>query len=169
MKKLALVVILSFILAGCAKLNSTAMSYTPPVDKSGNLLIDGEGEPVNAQRLFLWKSNYSAGISTKDGVCAQSALTAFSSNIGSDSGKIAGVSIPKLVSDSKVTKLRSSTAQTAFANASLFYLCQIALNTDDLKSDDIVNMWKDTNQTIRSIADGNDLEATTEEASETSN
>lgn len=48
------------VLGGCAHMNSRAIAY----DSTGG------------DRLFVWGSNYSAGIGTNDGICAQAATTA---------------------------------------------------------------------------------------------
>ena len=112
LRKSTALAILLLIMPGCAKINSTAISY-PSTD---------------AQRLFIWKSNYSAGMGTNSGICAQGALTAFSSNV-TGSIPIKGVLEADVGVTNSVSNINATNNQTAYANISLFYFCQIALNS----------------------------------------
>ena len=140
-------------LAGCAKWkDSTAMAYSSDVDG----------------KVFIWRSNYSAGIGTKNGLCAQGALTAVANNMDASAkagAGLAGVIVPGLGSGNKedlakaalslgqsVTLTNATNNQTAFANISLFYLCQISLNRN-LDAKTIAQMWETTNKTIADIGE----------------
>jgi len=145
------------LLGGCATLDRSAMSYKP--DQKG-----GDG-----QRVFIWKSNYSAGIASHGGVCAQGALTteakssqitaqlsaevlkAFSQIPGASaaSGDLAKVSRSAA---SNVMLTNATNGQTAFANLAFFYLCQISLNSQSLSGDQIVQMWKITHDQVAKVS-----------------
>ncbi len=124
-RKIVSVIALILIAPGCAKINSTGISYANS----------------DAQRLFVWKSNYSAGMGTNNGICAQGALTAFASNT-----KV-NIDIPVLNKPltaeqaNTVALLNSSNNQTTYANISFFYLCQIVLNS--MKKTESVTEWTD--------------------------
>lgn len=118
-------------------MDRSAMSYKPDVP-------GGYG-----QRVFIWKADYSAGIASQGGVCAQGALTAnaksmeMAANLSNDLLQIAKAS-PSSVEKGDLAKVGLATSnnvmltnatngQTAFANIAFFYLCQIALNNNSRK------------------------------------
>jgi uncharacterized protein YceK len=115
MKKILSIIVVTCVVSGCAKINSTAISY----------------RGADAQRLFVWKSNYSAGMGTNSGICAQGALTALASSTDLDAKLPNGKEITDfgVKQTQSIARINSSNNQTAFANISLFYLCQIVLNS----------------------------------------
>lgn len=140
----------SVSLGGCAHNASRAMAY------------DSEA----TRQVFIWKSNYSAGIGTESGICAQGALTAVANSVKANAEAGAGLKeliVPSLTAGSgeklgqaalslgqSVTLTNATNNQTAFANISLFYLCQISLNRS-LPAESIERMWAVTNRTISTI------------------
>jgi len=135
--------VLAFALTGCVYGDSRAISFANP-------------EQGNAQRIFVWKSEYSAGMGGTDGMCAQGALTTKATS--KDQGmSITDSMIPKAGDGADLIKLKNrvaqsviltnvSNGQTAYANIALFYLCQISLN-QKLKAAEITKMWKIANDT----------------------
>jgi hypothetical protein len=121
MSKYLCCVIVILLSTGCAKINSTGISYL----KS------------DAQRVFIWKSNYSAGMGTNRGICAQGALTAMAANTNLKIDP--PPSVPKLEFTAQlnqaIARINSSNNQTAFANNAYFYLCQISLNSVIVKQE----------------------------------
>lgn len=158
--RLKLALSLAPLAAGCAHVNSRGIAY------------DG-GEDNDT--LFVWKSNYSAGIGVNDGMCAQAATTADSTALtaaaevgaealkainpaaitSSENGKLADVA---LGTSKSVMLTNATTAQTAFANIAFFYLCQISLN-QKLTGEDIKVMWEQANQTIEKVGNGSAVTA----------
>ncbi|GGH04553.1 hypothetical protein GCM10007420_21280 [Glycocaulis albus] len=138
-------------LSGCAKLHSTGIAYRDP----------------SQSRVFIWRSDYSAGIATEDGICAQGALTARASETNLDMGvsdrALALLQSPALSEQAEelvgiasrqaqtVMLTNATNGQTAFANIAYFYLCQISLN-GQLSEDTIQTMWADTTRAVASIA-----------------
>lgn len=153
----SLVAASAIALSGCAYLNTDSRVY------------------ANSS-LFVWDSDYSAGIGTKEGICVQAATTMTAANLeanvaaSNDLLKLAtptametnsGELIDLGVKQSEtVARTNVSTAQTAFTNISLFYLCQVSLNRT-LSEESVVAMWRATNETVTSIgrADANPAEA----------
>jgi hypothetical protein len=160
-KKLSFIIALILIAPGCAKINSTGISFAK----------------TDAQRLFIWKSNYSAGMGTNSGICAQGALTAFATSADFSAN------LPKQIPPTDIgykqtqaiARINSSNNQTAYANISFFYLCQIMLNSmkktttesigsdgktkdiitviePSISTDKILEMWKSSNQTATLIS-----------------
>lgn len=139
------------LLSGCAHMNSRAIAY-------GDTAED---------KLFVWGSQYSAGIGTNGGMCAQAATTARATSVGTDvavgdkalglinpatltsedNGKLAEVAVS---TNQSVMLTNATNAQTAFANIAFFYLCQISLN-QKLQPNEIVEMWKATTGAISSV------------------
>lgn len=120
-------------LTGCASsahLNSRAIAYGP--------------ENTNVtQRLFVWGSDYSAGIGTDKGICAQGALTGRAINTKAEiETAIQQLKSVGFTQEQAVLALNASNGQTVYISSSLFYLCQIAVNRADLSKDDIVAMWQ---------------------------
>lgn len=101
------------------------------------------------QRVFIWKADYSAGIASQGGVCAQGALTAnaksmeMTANLSNDIVQIAKASPNSLgegdlakvgiAANNNVMLTNATNGQTAFANIAFFYLCQITLNNNSRK------------------------------------
>ena len=154
MKK-ALLLVAAVQLGGCASMNSTAMSYRN--QEGGN------------QRVFLWASQYSAGIGSNGGVCAQPATTARSNAASGEvtaSAAILEAIAPALRElppgeaarvgmgvTSSVMLTNATNPQTAYANIAYFYLCQISLNAGErFTADQIVQMWSDVSRTIPQIS-----------------
>ncbi len=153
MKKIIMVAILSASLAGCAKWNSTGISYIPPTNARGNELLEySDGSKPNAQRVILWDSKYSAGISTKDGTCAQGALSVKSGSLSLSADTIGEIAKPEVNASTSALLVNATNGQTSFANISFFYLCQISLNNEDLTGDQIVKMWLASNATAQKIS-----------------
>lgn len=130
-------IVLTTTLSGCAKLQSTAMSFT-------------EG---STGRVFLWHPDYSAGIGKDDKLCIQGALTARGRSGNAD----LEVPIEGMTTQAKakyveaLTKLNPSTAQTTYANNAFFAICQLALNEDDITAEHILQMFKITSDTALEI------------------
>lgn len=126
-------------LGGCATINSRSISYTEHGD-----------------RLYVWKSNYSAGMASKEGgICAQGALTAVATSLtGSAKGSGGAPSTPSAEltfgQQQALAMVNASNNQTAYANIAFFYLCQIA-NNAKLTPDQIVQMWSQTNLAIAMV------------------
>lgn len=100
-------------LSGCAYLNTTARSY--PQGATG--------------RLFVWDSDYAAGVGRDNAMCVQGAQTATSTS--------ANVAID-LVNRARagggfgqsVVILNPSSPQTTYANNAYFAICQLAMNAN---------------------------------------
>ncbi|WP_374274458.1 hypothetical protein [Brevundimonas sp.] len=137
-------------LQGCAAWDSHGISYQGKAD-----------------RLFVWKSDYSAGIGTNNGICAQGALTARAANTSADLGvsdralSVLGTPVGQGQNSERlidiaasqtqaVSMVNATNAQTAYANIAYFYLCQIALN-QQLDGSTIQTMWRDTSVAIAHI------------------
>lgn len=118
-------------------------------------------------KLFVWRSNYSAGMGTSDGICAQAATTMQANNTQVDvqaSDAVLGLINPATLTSAQSSELidlgvaqtqtigttNVSNGQTAFANIAFFYLCQISLN-GQLEDATIAEMWESTNETLGSI------------------
>lgn len=136
--------IAAFALSGCAYMNATARKYSDSA-------------------LYVWNSDYSAGIGTKNGICVQAATTMSAVDtdttvkVSEDILKLA--QIPALQSSGgdlldlgvttqeTVARTNATTAQTAYANIAFFYLCQVSLN-GQVSEESVVEMWKATSSTI---------------------
>jgi hypothetical protein len=155
MKKALILASLALQLGGCAAMNSRAMSYRN--EEGGN------------QRVFLWGSQYSAGIGSNNGVCAQPATTARTTSASGEAN--AGVALVQALQPAldqlspgeaarvgfgitqSVMLTNATNPQTAYANIAYFYLCQIALNNKQgLGPDHIVQMWTEVSRTISTVA-----------------
>jgi hypothetical protein len=158
MKKLAILVMFALPLAGCAHLDSRAISYAdgPP------------GADTNYQRLFIWGSDYSAGMGTRSGICAQAATTAQArsskTKVEAGNGVLAALNPAQLASldegklaaisratNESVMLTNATNGQTAFANIAFFYLCQISLN-GQLPDTHIATMWEKTINAVANVA-----------------
>lgn len=124
MKNVILTAIALSLCSGCASTKIGAQSYLDANHKSG--------QPIPGSRVFIWDSDYSAGIGNSRGQCAQGALTATARSIGAAidiatqddlaKGK-SGLNIAE-----KIETINVSSVETAYANLGYFYLCQILLN-----------------------------------------
>lgn len=110
----------------------------------------------HGDRLYVWKSNYSAGMASKDGgICAQGALTAVATSLTASakgSGGAPNTPSAELTfgQQQALAMINASNNQTAYANIAFFYLCQIA-NNAKLSPDQIVQMWSQTNLAIATV------------------
>lgn len=127
----------SFGPTGCASMNLASTSYVTEPER-------------NQSRVFIWGSDYSAGIGTQHGICAQGALTATASSaaLGAAFSDGTGTIDAEVAAEyaEAVSVLNASSVQTAYANIAYFYLCQIALNsqakpTGGLSNEQIVTMF----------------------------
>jgi hypothetical protein len=135
------------LVAGCAALNTRAISYPPG----------------NGSQLFVWGSQYSAGIGRENGMCAQAATTARATAASVDAAvnnSVMAALVPALAGLSQgeaarvaggisqsVMLTNATNAQTAYANIAYFYLCQISLNRG-LSPPEIMQMWSETTRII---------------------
>lgn len=147
MIKRIIVISAALLLSGCAHFHSRGMVY-------------------KEAKLFVWGSDYSAGIGTANGICAQAATTMRAANLDVDvsaSNDFLKAAIPTLAPAEQgelidlgiaqtqtVAATNVSTSQTAFANIAFFYLCQISLNSQ-VEDASIVAMWKDTTAALSSV------------------
>ncbi|MES2497931.1 MAG: hypothetical protein V4618_17595 [Pseudomonadota bacterium] len=145
------------MLHGCAHWDSRAMSY----------VTNDSADANREQRVFIWGSDYSAGIGTQEGICAQAATTMKSTSVeasakvsdglvaviageaASGSPKDAAAAMIALNRNSALTNATS--VQTSYANISLFYLCQISLNRK-LEADAIQSMWAVAHETATQLS-----------------
>ncbi len=124
MKKLTLAVVALSLLSGCAQNRIGAHSYYDADRKTGN--------SIPGSRVFIWDSDYSAGIGNSRGQCAQGALTATATSLGAaidltTKGDI-GTARGGLDIAQSIETINVSSVETAYANLGYFYLCQILLN-----------------------------------------
>ncbi|WP_152555443.1 hypothetical protein [Sphingomonas sp. FUKUSWIS1] len=131
-------------LSGCALLNTRAVELKPGSD-----------------RLLIWKSNYSAGLSGAGGTCAQGALTANATSLkaaakgeGATTGNAAkGSGELSFGQQQAIAMLNASNAQTAYANIAFFYLCQISSNYKGvLTADQVIHMWDSANKAVTIVS-----------------
>lgn len=116
--------VLAIGLSGCAWQHLTSDSY-----------VHGG----NTNRVFVWNSDYSAGIGTEHGICAQGALTATARTAAlgaqvADKAKTIDARAAAEYAEA-VAALNVSSVQTSYANIAYFYLCQISLNRTGETSD----------------------------------
>lgn len=178
LKALSTASILAVLLHGCAWWDSTAISYATIDDDDG--IPTNESDPVSGntptskkrrtatreQRVFIWHSDYSAGIGTKNGICAQAATTMRSTSVEAEAkatDALAKVVAGQAVGDPKeaasgILRLNQNSAltnatsvQTSYANISLFYLCQISLN-QELEAETIKAMWAKAHEAAVSLS-----------------
>jgi hypothetical protein len=144
------------LLSGCAHMHSRSIAY----------------EKTSASQMYVWRSDYSAGVGSEGKFCAQAATTAratgASGNASVSTSVLAAVA-PQLAtlppSEAAAMKAaiqqsamltNSTNGQTAFANIAFFYLCQVSLNAGDkLSAADILKMWSDVNATAPKIGVAN--------------
>jgi hypothetical protein len=130
-------------LSGCALINSRAAD------------LKGEND-----RLLIWKSNYSAGLQTKNGTCAQGALTALATSLkgglkiqGDTGAATKGTGELSFGQQQALAMINASNAQTAYANIAFFYLCQISANYKGiLTADQIIHMWDSANKAVSIVS-----------------
>ena len=147
-------VLLAVCVGGCAGLDRSAISYKPI------------GTETSPQRLFVWRSNYSAGVSSQGGICVQAATTARAMSAELDvaaNTALLKALVPTLAAAGNEEAAKASAAirqsvmltnatsgQTAYANIAYFYLCQISQNKN-LSSDQVVSMWSEVTKTVPQI------------------
>lgn len=146
--RLAMIAGAAFAASGCAMLHTDARVY----ERSG---------------LYVWASDYSAGIGTQHGVCVQSATTMTAANLEANieaSNELMKLANPAMTDTNEgalinlgvqqtetVAQTNTSTAQTAYANIAYFYLCQITLNRQQMTDQQIVTMWEASTNAIAAI------------------
>lgn len=157
------IVTIGLSLSGCsiAHLDSRGIAYATDTSVTSGSVSQTSSK---AQRLFIWKSNYSAGIGTDEGICVQGALTGVA-NATEATGKVGRAPLDTPLEGAKIndlgnaslrqsqslTLLNATNGQTAFANIALFYLCQISLNRS-LDPETIAKMWATTHQSLEKIS-----------------
>ncbi len=119
MKIIVSAVIAACLLSGCATTKIGARSYYDANRDNG---IQTPGS-----RVFIWDSDYSAGIGNSRGQCAQGALTATATSLGAAIDVIGKAKAGLDVAQS-IETVNVSSVETAYANLGYFYLCQILLN-----------------------------------------
>jgi hypothetical protein len=144
------------LVSGCAHMQSRAIAYQEP----------------SASQLYVWRSDYSAGIGNEGKICAQAATTARATGASADaslSTSVLAAVAPQLATlppseaaaltaslQQSVMLTNSTNGQTAYSNIAFFYLCQISLNAGDkLSAADIVKMWSEVNATAPKIGTTN--------------
>ena len=110
--KLATVTLLGMSVTGCAYLGTTSRSY-------------GEG---STGRLFVWDSEYAAGVGRDNAMCVQGAQTASANSFN------AAVDVVEEISGGggfgqSVIVLNPASPQTTYANNAYFAICQLAMNS----------------------------------------
>ena len=164
MMRLVAMLVLGVTLSGCgiAHMESRGIAYASDRTAWKN----GTVRESKAQRLFVWKSDYSAGIGTEEGICVQGALTAVAKGTEASAklGPAALLAVNPALSakatedlvtigakqSQSVMLTNTTNGQTAFANIALFYLCQISLNRS-LDPATIASMWAETHRTLALI------------------
>lgn len=156
MKKLAIFMIVLPLISGCAHMQSRSIAY----------------KESSASQMFVWRSDYSAGIGSEGKLCAQAATTARTAGASADlsaNTALLAAFAPHLASmpqaeaakfrtalEQSVMLTNSTNGQTAYANIAFFYLCQISMNAEDkLSAKDIVKMWGDVNGAAQNIGKEN--------------
>lgn len=141
MKKLITLSAVTLFLSGCAHVNSRAISYEGVKDK-------------NSSRLFVWNSEYSAGVGINQRMCVESARVAKENN---SKGEVDGVEQVKLEvsNDQDVVVLNPGNEQTTFSSGAYFALCQISMNREDLTSTQIAEMFNGITEAAEKIAISN--------------
>ena len=126
----------------------------------------------SASQLYVWRSDYSAGIGQNGQMCAQAATTARATGASADASvntAVLAAVAPQLAAlppqeaaaltaslQQSVMLTNSTNGQTAFANIAYFYLCQISLNAKDkLSSADILKMWSDVTAAVPKVGAAN--------------
>lgn len=133
---------------------------------NGCAMFDSRSMVYDQSQLFVWRSEYSAGIGTQGGICAQAATTMKASNTdvdisGSDDWlKLAAPTLATtehgelidlgIAQNQTVALTNVTTAQTAFANIAFFYLCQISLN-NKVSDESLVSMWSNTTAALATV------------------
>lgn len=136
------------------------------ITASGCAYLNTDSRVYKDSSLFVWDSDYSAGVGTKGGICVQAATTMTASNLEANiaaSNEIMRLAVPTLQAANEgelidlgmqqtqtVAQTNVSTAQTSFANIAFFYLCQVSLNRA-LEEDSIVQMWRATTEALPTI------------------
>ncbi len=156
MKRFACCAVIMPLLTGCAHMYSRSIAYENP----------------SASHMYVWRSDYSAGVGNNGKVCAQAATTARATGASARTSvntAVLAAMAPTLAAlppseaaalatsvEQSVMLTNSTNGQTAFANIAFFYLCQVSLNAGDkLSAADIVKMWSDVNATAPKIGVAN--------------
>lgn len=142
--------------SGCAMMDSRAISFPD------------RGNARNYQRLFMWRSHYSAGMGTNGGICAQAATTAQARSSDTRVTAGGGLLVPfspaqlgamseaqlaavSRTSNTNVMLTNATNGQTAFANIAFFYLCQLSLN-NSLTDEQVASLWRSTLETVERVS-----------------
>lgn len=142
------------LLSGCGArpFNSVnSVSYGDGIGKTG--------KHESFSRVFAWDSSYSAGVGNSDGMCVQGARTARSTSLSAAlelaAEKIDSKGTGAVTFAQAVMALDATNAQTSYANAGYFYLCQIELirarAKNSVQNNDLVDMWKHVGDTAQKI------------------
>lgn len=110
--KLATVAVLGFSVTGCAYLGTTSRSY----------------EAGSTGRLFVWDSEYAAGVGRDNAMCVQGAQTASANSFNAAIDVVEEISAGGGFGQSVIV-LNPASPQTTYANNAYFSICQLAMNS----------------------------------------
>lgn len=141
MHKLITLSAITLCLSGCAHINSRAISYEGAPDK-------------NSSRLFVWNSEYSAGVGINQRMCVESARVAKENNTKGEVDGVEQVTV-EVSNDQDVVILNPGNAQTTFSSGAYFALCQISMNRDDITPAQIAEMFNGITEAAEKISIAN--------------